>query len=643
MRKTLLFFAAGIMALGANAKDVQKDARGAKAHVVMCKNNAADVYVISSGHHQPAAKGTAGPFYTQDFLSGLPASWSVGVDGSVNGTWKWFPNGQQSGSQYAIGAIATTNGFMIYDSDSIGTANPGKNPVGWMKSEVINCSSHATVAITFDEYFRSFNDSCFVDVSNDGSNWTRYSVSPNNSLNGNEYVPTNPYNVFINATAVAGGHSTVYVRFYYYGPVDGGYSWQVDNLALAELQAHNVITHSSFLYSNGVGNFGATTVATVPLTFVDSIAPITMLDNIGANTESNATTYAHIYRNNTLVYSDTVTSVLPVSALDSIVEFRPYKPDAVGSYVVAYNVSVAGNANTTQINDTVLFDVTDTLWAQNTSGPTAYYYVHEPAPSESSFYIGTRFDVPAGASDTLTAISVAFDAGTTTGVPLQVQIYKLNDPNTGDWTPVYATLVHSLSSGEVSTNSSVVYATFPMDLATNYPVLSQGTWAAEVAPVNVPASASIKVLASPPSPAINFVDYIGRADTSLNDGGFSFCSPPQPATGLSSVPLVRMHFGVQMGVLKLEGVAAGTNIGAVYPNPANNTVNMSFSLATDANVNVSIMNAVGQIISTQSYGRVNAGVKKTATFSTSGLANGVYFYCIDVDGVRTTNRFVVSH
>lgn len=645
MRKTLLFIAAGIVALGANAKDVHKNAHGNEANVALHKNNAKDVHITPVNHHL-AAKATAAAFYSEHFDSALPAGWTTGADGGVNGTWKWFPNGQQSGSQYHIDAIATTTGFMIYDSDSIGAANPSKNPVGWMKTAAINCTSHSTVAITFNEYFRSFNDSCFVDVSNDGTNWTRYAVNPNNNLNGNDYVSTNPYNVFINATTVAGGHATVYVRFYYYGPVDGGYSWQVDDLALAELEPHNVAVHDGFLYSDSVGTY-ASSIGNVPFVFADSISPVIKLDNLGANAE-NASITATIYKNATQVYTNTMTSALPISAQDSLVEFPYYDPgqtaSSIGDYQCVFTVSVTGNANTTQLTDTVSFSVTDTIWSQNQGLTSGGYYVHRPATlGESSFFTGTRFDVPAGASDTITGISVAFDNSTTPNSVVQVQVYQLDNPSSAGWIPKYATLVHTLSGTEISTNSNLVYAFLPMDLSgSQYPILTEGTWAAVVTAIGAPASSTVTVLSTAPNPATPYAGFFGQSDTSHNNGDFDFGFQNE-ATGITSIPLVRLHFGVQQGNLNIANVSGNVNIGVAYPNPANNTVSIPFTLATDANVNVSIMNTAGQVISSQSLGKVASGSLKTTTFSTAGLANGMYFYSIDVDGVRNTGRFAVTH
>lgn len=80
-----------------------------------------------------------------------------------------------------------------------------------------------------------------------------------------------------------------------------------------------------------------------------------------------------------------------------------------------------------------------------------------------------------------------------------------------------------------------------------------------------------------------------------------------------------------------------------FPNPANSTLNVPFTMAEKAAVTVSISNMVGQVIATQDMGTVNAGQKATATFNTSNLANGVYMYTVEANGQRVSNRFSVAH
>ena len=90
----------------------------------------------------------------------------------------------------------------------------------------------------------------------------------------------------------------------------------------------------------------------------------------------------------------------------------------------------------------------------------------------------------------------------------------------------------------------------------------------------------------------------------------------------------------------VANVAQNIKSFGAHPNPANTAVTISFGLAEAKDVNVSIINAVGQTVKSKRLTNVSGG---NAKFSTSDLANGVYMYTIDADGQRKTGRIVVAH
>ena len=76
------------------------------------------------------------------------------------------------------------------------------------------------------------------------------------------------------------------------------------------------------------------------------------------------------------------------------------------------------------------------------------------------------------------------------------------------------------------------------------------------------------------------------------------------------------------------------------PNPANNEVNINFSLVEAANVSVSLTNIIGQVVATQNISNKASGV---ATFNTTALPSGVYVYTLKANGEIATGRVVVAH
>lgn len=78
----------------------------------------------------------------------------------------------------------------------------------------------------------------------------------------------------------------------------------------------------------------------------------------------------------------------------------------------------------------------------------------------------------------------------------------------------------------------------------------------------------------------------------------------------------------------------------VYPNPANDLVNVEVSFQQNADAEVEISNALGQSIRSINTGNVLAGTH-TFQLPTSDLANGTYFVTVRNNGAVSTSRFSV--
>lgn len=105
-------------------------------------------------------------------------------------------------------------------------------------------------------------------------------------------------------------------------------------------------------------------------------------------------------------------------------------------------------------------------------------------------------------------------------------------------------------------------------------------------------------------------------------------------------PFVQFHLNCNTcNPLSVNTVNNVTKISA-YPNPANDNVNISFTLGSSANVTVTLVNEIGQTVRTQNLGTVQSGV---ATLNTSGLSGGLYFYTVNAGGQRSTGKVLVAH
>ncbi len=91
--------------------------------------------------------------------------------------------------------------------------------------------------------------------------------------------------------------------------------------------------------------------------------------------------------------------------------------------------------------------------------------------------------------------------------------------------------------------------------------------------------------------------------------------------------------------MDVKQTASVTEINAV-PNPANNELNITFSLVRASEVKISLINMLGQTVASQQIANTVSG---KATFNTSALPAGLYTYTLKANGETSTGRVVIAH
>lgn len=670
MKKSFLLCAIGLTSFGAYAQMartsiVQTAAKGAVAQAATkTKGTLVASNQITESKYASQAKATATAFWTEDFSTGsastFPAGWTATKPGGQIGNWKWT-NASATGS-YNIGPLNSTtkaNGWMIFDSDSIGDLQPTTLPIqGSLISPTINCASHSSVLATFQQLFRKFQDSTYLDVSKDGgATWTSYPVLVNNSMNNNTTNATNPTLVRINISATAANQANVKLRFRYEDNVYAGgtFNWLVDDIALAELDPVEIGISASGMYQfNGNSNLysGYGLFSNIPVSLADSVLPVTYMTNFGSSAVSNVNTNVQLFKGTSSVFTGSNTySNMPYEGLDSIIEFSTkYKLNSTGNYAAAFGINPTGDAFAANNIDSAKFNVTDTVYTTYGSTVSGGYYLHKPASSgELSYYMGARFDIAEGHTDTLTSVSVRYSNGTSTGVTTVCQVYKIGGPdqNSLTWNVVGGTYQKVLSAADISTSTTGVYTTYPVNATSGIGrfILGPGTYAIVVKAVNAASSANVVITAGTPiNTHTNIVGYYGQADTADNSSSFTFAVGSGIRTGLTAVPLVRANFG-HFTVDTNISVNSITNItiGSAYPNPANNELNIPLNVKGNTNATVTLTNAMGQVVRTITANGLTTGQAKLVSIPTADLAAGMYLYTVEANGERASDRVIIRH
>ena len=81
-------------------------------------------------------------------------------------------------------------------------------------------------------------------------------------------------------------------------------------------------------------------------------------------------------------------------------------------------------------------------------------------------------------------------------------------------------------------------------------------------------------------------------------------------------------------------------IGQNFPNPFNQTTTINLSLITNANVQISIYNSLGQIVSKQVDTNFSIG-NHSLSISADDLQNGIYTYIVTIDNRNSISRRMV--
>jgi hypothetical protein len=90
-----------------------------------------------------------------------------------------------------------------------------------------------------------------------------------------------------------------------------------------------------------------------------------------------------------------------------------------------------------------------------------------------------------------------------------------------------------------------------------------------------------------------------------------------------------------------QNKALGIKLFQNVPNPTNGTSLIAYQLAKGGNVSMNITDIAGRTVKSFDEGMMDAG-KHYITIDSKDIAQGIYFYTLNVDGVILTNKMVVN-
>ncbi|MDC0459465.1 T9SS type A sorting domain-containing protein [Crocinitomicaceae bacterium] len=615
------FYLLTLSALTAIAVNAQKNGPSVKKQTV---------FAVEQQPNQKPANTEKATIWESDFSDA--ADWAIAHD-AADCSLDFSIGSVSCAGDYPIGDIASTtasNGWAMVDSDLYGGATGGNEVEdSWLTMAVpVDLTAYPNVIIEFETFYRAYSyEKPFIVVGvGDGAGNVTWPTDLNpdydESTNPNVYAalpanvdnPTaNPYKVQIDISAAAGGQSEVYIRFNWTGT--WGYAWFIDDFKILEQPENDVVLNTEVFV--GVNNEGIEYGRT-PITQLDDSYEVAAYgENFGSTTQTNVAVDVDF---GSISYNYAVGDVL---STDEIVVSNIETPAlAVGLYEGTYTVSsteeVVGGDNYGNNSLERNFEVTTDVYSQDgidvqpasilslgslgsnsfstelsNTVLAAMYHMRETENQVNGIQIALANNSAEGAELTIsiidTAVFLADGIGAVTGI-------NGNYAESG---------IYALTADDIANGYANIFFDAPVTLAPSAYFFAANCYYIEDQAVRVLDDQTVT------QPWYASMIHLVTDGSSYSNG---------------NALAIRVLSG-SAGIEETEN-----NIFNVYPNPAIDVINVTFT--ENFNGSVSILNVTGKEVMTSTVNGAQHSV------STDGLSSGVYYVKVN-DGMTSQIAKVV--
>jgi hypothetical protein len=593
--------------------------------------------------------------FTENFDGSLPAEWTASqMDGSamnVSSNWVYSTTGPQGG--FAIGTLTSTtagNGFMLFDSD---LNCQGPQDV-WLISPSFDATGFDDVVVSFEHFYRRFNDQIFLEVSIDGgTNWEEYELYP--ELVNNDYAGAgateNPVISNTPISNIAANQSDVMIAFRFFSNEGCAYSWQIDDINVT-----NVDPTPLFDMRANTNFFAIPPSINTPASQVDEIGFLCDIENIGqldatgVNLNMNISDNASgaVVHNQDLAYGTVAAGTLDENRLFP----DRYTPPTIENvvYDAAYTVSM-DSMDLAPTNNQIAFQfaISDSVFAKEFNTTTAG---GPPGTDVTPWTLANHYYVPNG--DNYVCSSILFSIGNaaaSAGGNINVYLYEWEDIN--DDGIAQSGERDGSVGGLIVANS--IYTIQATDNDVQLVLENWNTSPDDQVRLKDDTHYILSVETSPPAGATETISISGdgawdyTAMAFLNDslstpryGSFWNTAEIGTSADLTQVifaPRIRMHVTPEI-MVAVDNQLAAENIVNVFPNPVRNEMNLELNFVESFDdVIIKITDMAGKQILVKNLSNVDQQITQ---INTSDFVQGTYtLQVITPSGVRT-KRFVVA-
>jgi hypothetical protein len=584
-----------------------------------------NTYVVANkaqGAHQQKAEGDI--VWSNDF--GTASDWQhvSGPNQTAGAAGQWAIVSALPATLTAQNFNATIQSvsgptFGLIDSDGAGT---GKVQDAYFEyTGTINLSALAAgtpLYLEFTEYYRNYQEETYIEVSVDGgTTWVTYEVNPVSEVPVNTTSLVPEYQIVNISSANAAGSATVKVRFHYVGTYD--WFWAVDDIQISEAYQNDGKMVRSFMTSDPSNTQGCDYYL-LPDNQISAFPGhefVTIAENMGAATQTNFRVRA---TEPVTGYSElsgpgvTYGASLATGVSDTFNIVNAFNPIASAT---AYKVTVSTELGMTDgniANDTTSFrniKVGGTEFGRDNgvvvAGITGFGGTGNEILGWFN-YMNIFADYTVGSVKTYIMATQATDF-TTDQVHASIESY---DGTT--WTEVFTTPDYTVTSTDFGK-----WLSLSSDVTTLVPGLYRVIFYR-----TDNATSTLRIGSAQPCPE-NTVGGIKITDLST----IGLADP--------NALMIRLSPISYLGVNDIDADQFGLS---VYPNPANDEVNVSFNLTNEALVNVTVTDLAGKVVYT-SNGESNVAGAHSMKINTSNFSNGVYMVNFKANNEVSTQKIVI--
>lgn len=598
-----------------------------------------DKVMVDAGQagHGSGTSNRAQAFFN-DFTT--PGDWTLTNNSSPAQDWEIvsaLPSGL-TGQGFGPTVNSTSGGnFALINSDGAGsTASQDANLTN---TTPFDCSALGSVQVRFENYHRIFQEQHFVQVSEDGVNFTSFEVNTNYGANNGNYV-TSP-NVEETSVVVSSAFSnlatatSVYVRFNYQGQYD--WFWVIDDVYVEDAPDDNMTVTGGKVYNTtwdpimGVPH----DYYIVPTSQVDDLTIIADLNNQGGTANTNAALEVDIT-------GSVSGSVLSTSTTPGTIAVTTTRTDSVvwstSSNQEVYTIDYAGTHDNIGTNFSTNISGTREYTVVGNSGAGAVYARDNNTPTGAGLWnqagegyiMGNSF--LCNANITAYSIDVSFTASTDPGVVACIILYEV-DPTDGSFIPVIDQCLdgveYTLQADNISTATTLNMQHFslnPTAPTTGYNLTAGTHYIAAIS------------------------HYGGTEEMVIQNGGNSvgdyatwlFSQTDATWYFMTTKPKIRLGMDNTVSFLGVEEAEfTNLSLGQNVPNPANETATIAYSLMEGAEVSFEVVDLTGKVVYSEEMGNRGAGAYNV-TLNTADYAGGIYFYTMTAGADKITKKMIIT-